>query len=62
VRDPESGHERGLLLRPGLHRAIRDGFAERRRRLEAVLRRHGRRPLYLEGEFRATTVTRFFYG
>jgi hypothetical protein len=62
VRDPESGRERGLLLRPGLHRAIRDGFAERRRRLEALLRRHGRRPLYLDGNFRAATVTRFFYG
>lgn len=62
LRDPESGRERGLLLRPGLHRVIRDGFAERRRRLEARLRRHGRRALYLDGRFRAATVTRYFYG
>lgn len=62
VRDPETGRERGMLLRPGLHRAIRDGFATRRRQLEALLHRYGRRPLYLEGEFRAATVTRYFYG
>lgn len=62
VRDPESGAERGLLLRPALRRAIRARFGERRAALETLLRRHGRRPLYLGSRFRAAAVTRYFHG
>ncbi len=62
LRDPETGREHGLLLRPRLRQRIQARFAERRSQLEALLRRHGRRPLYLSSRFEPGDVTRYFHG
>jgi uncharacterized protein (DUF58 family) len=59
--DLESGGERLLWLRPALRRRLADTFSQRRRHLTALLRRHGREPLWLGGGFDADAVTRYFH-
>ena len=62
VRDPESGRQRLLVLRPALKQRIREAYAARRAALFDLFSRHGRPPLELHDGFVADDVTRYFYG
>jgi uncharacterized protein (DUF58 family) len=62
VRDPESGRQRLLALRPSLQRRIRDVWRVRQAALYSLFSRHGRPPLVLQDGFSADDVTRYFYG
>jgi uncharacterized protein (DUF58 family) len=62
VRDPESGRQRLLVLRPSLQRRIRDAARGRQTALFNLCSRHGRAPLVLQDGFSADDVTRYFYG
>lgn len=62
LRDPESGRQRLLLLRPTLKQRIRDASAARFAALCDLFARHGRPPLVLQDGFVADEVTRYFYG
>lgn len=60
LHDMESGTERLLWLRPPLRARLQASFQQRRQKLLAVLRRHGREPLFLPHGFQAEAVTRYF--
>ena len=61
VRDPETGEQRTLFLRPRLREKFRTAFE--RRRLELVRRcaRRGREPFFVVDRFDADAMTRYFY-
>lgn len=58
--DAEAGHERLLLIRPALRERLIANLAQRREHLNALFRRHGRRPLLLDRGFSAAAVNRYF--
>jgi uncharacterized protein (DUF58 family) len=62
VRDPESGTQRTLLVRPALRRKLATAFRERAHFLERLFAHRGTRPLFLTGSFRAEEVTQYFLG
>lgn len=62
LRDPETGQQRRLFMRPALKRQVRDAFQARRDRLRELAIHHGARdPFFLEGRFDADALTRYFY-
>jgi uncharacterized protein (DUF58 family) len=62
VRDPESGHQRTLLVRPALRRKLAAAYRERALSLERLFARRGTRPLFIAGPFRPMEVTHYFLG
>lgn len=60
ARDPESGQRRLLWSRPALRARWADLQARSRAQLQAQLRAHRLRPLFLEHGFRAEAVTAHF--
>jgi uncharacterized protein (DUF58 family) len=62
LRDPETGRERKLLLRPALRRKLTIAYRERAELLSRLFARRGTRPLHVIGPFRAEQVTRYFLG
>ncbi len=60
LRDPESGRERKILLRPEFAASFRQRLEERKRLLEERFRSYGRRPLFLDLPFSAKQLTRYF--
>lgn len=61
ARDAETGHERTLLMRPGLREKIRQRFLHRRLWLERSCRMAGLRAMMIDGSFNAEQVTNYFY-
>lgn len=62
LRDPETGRQRRLFMRPSLKQRFRETFRARRERLIELAARHGaREPFFLEGRFDAEALTRYFY-
>ncbi|QFY42600.1 VWA domain-containing protein [Candidatus Methylospira mobilis] len=61
MRDMENGRERLLWLRPALRSRLRASLDDRRRLLTRAVSPFGRVPLFLDGEFSADAVTRYFY-
>ena len=62
LRDPESGAERRLLLRPALRDAVQDRYRRHWAALERLFRIFRRRPLRLGERFDGRAVTRYFHG
>ncbi|MGA0610959.1 DUF58 domain-containing protein [Caldimonas sp. KR1-144] len=60
ARDPETGERRLLWSRPALRARWADLQARSRAHLQAQLREHRLRPLFLEQGFRAEAVTAYF--
>lgn len=60
LRDLETGRERFVWLRPGLHDRLRAAYAQRRQRLEQLCQRAGRRPFFVDGAFDPRALTRYF--
>jgi uncharacterized protein (DUF58 family) len=60
VRDPETGCQRTLLVRPALRRKLGAAFRERARSLERLFARRSTRPLFIKGPFRSEEVTEYF--
>lgn len=61
VVDPESGARRLVWWRPALRERWQAAHAQRRTDLQASLRRHGCKPLFIEDRFDADAVTRHFH-
>ena len=61
LRDPESGAQRTLMLRPRLKRQIVLRFRERQQNLTRLFRSYGREPLLLLDGFDPARVTEYFY-
>jgi hypothetical protein len=61
VRDIETGHRRGLWLRPSVRRRWQDAFARRSADLHAVFAAHGMRPFHMTGGFDADALSRYFF-
>jgi uncharacterized protein (DUF58 family) len=59
--DSESGQRRTLLMRPALKNKIRARFERHMSGIVGICRRHGARPLLIEGSFDPKQVTRHFY-
>ncbi len=61
VRDIESGHRRGLWLRPLIRRRWSEAFAQRRADLQKLFADHGMRPFFMTGRFDADAMSRYFF-
>ena len=61
LRDPETGLQRCLFMRPRLKQAFQDAFARRRRTLVEIFRMSGRDPFFVIGGFQADAMTRYFF-
>ena len=59
-RDPETGSERLLWLRPKLQQQIVQHFQTRRRQLTQLCRNYGRPPLWVIDHFSPQDFTRYF--
>ena len=62
LREPESGVDRHVLLRPALRDAIQRRYRERWHALTFRFRPFRRRPLRLGRRFDPNAVTRYFHG
>lgn len=62
LRDPESGRRRTVLMRASLRRRWIERVAARRAELCACFAAHHLRPFFVEGEFDADALTRYFLG
>lgn len=60
--DLEGGGARLLMLRPALRQRLADNIRDRRARLIALCRKHGREPLLLPDGFDPHRVSRYFLG
>ena len=60
LADPETGRQRRLFMRPRLRERFVENFRERRRALDQLCSRYGRRPFYLGEQFDADAMTRYF--
>ena len=61
VLDPETGHDRQLLMRPALKQRIIDRFAAKSEQLKQLCLRYGRQPFFLSEGFQSDQLTRYFY-
>jgi len=61
MSDPETGQERSLFMRPGLHDSFAAAFEERCRNLIQLCIQHGREPFFLEGNFNPDDMTQYFF-
>ncbi len=61
LRDAESGARRTLWVRPRLREQWRQAVAERRAEISSFLAAHNLRPFYMEGEFDADALSRYFF-
>jgi len=62
VRDPESGVQRTVLVRPALRRKLAAAYRERALALERLFARRSTRPLFITGAFRSAQVSQYFLG
>jgi hypothetical protein len=60
LRDSESGGQRTLWLRPSLRARWREAMTRRREQLERIFAARFIRPLYLQGEFDAEVLSKYF--
>jgi uncharacterized protein (DUF58 family) len=60
LRDSESGRSRYLWLRPKLRDKLRAAYQQRREELRQLCREAGRRPFFVEDDFDAAQLTRYF--
>jgi uncharacterized protein (DUF58 family) len=61
LRDIETGHRRGLWLRPAIRRRWKDAFDQRRADLQKLFADRGMRPFYMTGQFDADALSRYFF-
>jgi len=61
LRDAESGARRTLWLRPRLRQEWRQAVARRRAEIDTFFAAHAIRPFYVEGEFNADALSRYFF-
>lgn len=59
-QDMERGSERTLVMRPALRRKIVQAYEQRRRQLQRTFRAFGAEPLFIDGQYRAEHVDRYF--
>ena len=61
LRDAESGAQRTLWMRPTLRARWGERVAARRAQLDSLFARHALRPFYMQGEFDAERMSRYFF-
>ena len=61
LRDAESGARRTLWIRPKLRQDWRRAVADRRATIDSYFASHGIRPFYIEGNFDADSLSRYFF-
>lgn len=61
LRDPETGAQRSLFLRPALRDRLQLAFRERRLALSRLCTRYGREPFFVTDRFDADALTRYFF-
>ncbi|MDT8405625.1 MAG: hypothetical protein RQ715_00055 [Methylococcales bacterium] len=61
LHDAETGQDKTLWLRPGLKRKIEAHFERRKQALRHIFSRYPRQPLFLNENFTADQLTRYFY-
>lgn len=62
LADPESGRHRTVLMRASLRKRWIERVAQRRTELHGCFAAHHRRPFFVDGEFDADALTRYFLG
>jgi uncharacterized protein (DUF58 family) len=60
-RDPETGGERLLFMRPSLRARIQERFQQRREALQSLCARYGREPFFLIDRFDPDAMTAYFF-
>jgi uncharacterized protein (DUF58 family) len=61
VRDPETGRQRTLLLRPSLRRRLRAMFLDHFEKLRRTFAAHGTAALWIRDGFHPDEITRYFH-
>ncbi len=61
LRDIETGHRRGLWLRPVIRRRWKEAFEQRRADLQKLFADRGMRPFFMTGPFDADALSRYFF-
>lgn len=62
LADPETGRHRTVLMRASLRRRWLERFAKRRAELADCFAAQRRRPFFIDGDFDADALTRYFLG
>ena len=62
LADPETGQRRTVLMRAGLRKRWIEAFVRRRTVLRECFTAHRTRPFFVDGDFDADALTRYFLG
>ncbi len=61
LRDPESGQERSIFMRPQLQQAFIDTYIQRRHELIRQFDEYGRKPFFVVDQFDPEAMSQYFY-